>query len=46
VASIGPITSETLREYGIEPAIEAKEFTIEGLVDAIIGGSGRAFATD
>ena len=45
VASIGPITSETLREYGIEPAIEAEEFTVEGLVEAIIGGSGRAFAT-
>jgi uroporphyrinogen III methyltransferase/synthase len=45
VASIGPITSETLQEYGIEPAIEAEEFTMEGLVDAIIGGSGRAFAT-
>jgi uroporphyrinogen III methyltransferase / synthase len=36
VASIGPITSDTLREYGIEPAIEAEEFTMEGLVDAII----------
>jgi uroporphyrinogen III methyltransferase / synthase len=46
VASIGPITSETLREYGIEPAIQAEEFTIEGLVRAIIGASGRAFAKD
>jgi uroporphyrinogen III methyltransferase/synthase len=46
VASIGPITSVTLREYGIEPAIEAEEFTMEGLVKAIISGSGRAFGSD
>jgi len=34
-ASIGPITSATLREFGFEPHIEAKEYTIEGLVNAI-----------
>jgi uroporphyrinogen III methyltransferase / synthase len=34
-ACIGPITSETLREYGIEPAIEATEFTMTGLVEAL-----------
>ncbi len=34
-ASIGPITSQTLRHYGIEPAIEAAEFTIPGLVAAL-----------
>jgi uroporphyrinogen III methyltransferase / synthase len=36
VASIGSITSETLREFGVEPAIEAEEFTMPGLVDAIM----------
>jgi uroporphyrinogen III methyltransferase/synthase len=35
-ASIGPITSQTLRENGLEPAIEAKDYTIEGLVNAIV----------
>lgn len=35
-ASIGPITSETLKKYGIEPKIEAKEYTIPGLVQAIV----------
>jgi uroporphyrinogen III methyltransferase/synthase len=35
VASIGPITSQTLRELGIEPAVEAKRFDVEGLVQAI-----------
>ena len=34
-ASIGPITSRTLRENGIEPSVEAKEFTIPGLVMAM-----------
>src|SRR5580700_4782088 len=35
-ASIGPVTSSTLRELGLGVDIEAKEFTIPGLVDAII----------
>jgi uroporphyrinogen III methyltransferase/synthase len=35
VASIGPVTSATLRNYGIEPAVEAEVYTTEGIVDAI-----------
>jgi uroporphyrinogen III methyltransferase/synthase len=35
LASISPITSETLRELGYEPAAEAKEFTMAGVVGAI-----------
>lgn len=35
VASIGPITSATLREHGVEPAVEAHPHTVGGLVDAI-----------
>lgn len=35
-ASIGPVTSATLREYGLKPHIAAKEFTIPGLVAAIV----------
>jgi len=42
MASIGPITSSTLREYGISVGIAAKEFTIRGLVAAIV----QAFAPD
>ena len=34
-ATIGPITSATLREYHLEPDIEAKDYTIDGLVAAI-----------
>ncbi len=36
LASISPITSQTLRELGHEPAVEATEFTMKGLVDAIL----------
>jgi uroporphyrinogen III methyltransferase/synthase len=36
LASISPITSETLRQLGYEPAAEATEYTTEGLVAAIL----------
>jgi uroporphyrinogen-III synthase len=36
VASIGPVTSATLRKLGIEPATEADVYTSEGLVEAIL----------
>jgi uroporphyrinogen-III synthase len=35
MASIGPITSSTLRELSLPVDIAAKEFTIPGLVAAI-----------
>jgi uroporphyrinogen III methyltransferase/synthase len=35
-ASIGPITSNALRELGVTPAVEAERFTTEGLVEAIL----------
>jgi len=34
--SIGPITSATLRELGIEPAVEASEYTIPGLTEKLV----------
>ncbi|MDQ2901806.1 MAG: uroporphyrinogen-III synthase, partial [Acidobacteriota bacterium] len=37
VASIGPVTSATARECGIHVTVEASEYTVSGLVDAIIG---------
>jgi len=35
LASISPITSDTLRELGCQPAAEAAEYGMEGLVAAI-----------
>jgi uroporphyrinogen-III synthase len=40
-ASIGAITSATLRELGWEPAVEASPSDIGGLVDALLGLLGR-----
>lgn len=36
IASIGPITSKTVRDFGRRVDIEAKKYTIDGLVEAII----------
>lgn len=36
IACIGPITSQTARELGLTVHIEAKTFTINGLVEAIV----------
>jgi uroporphyrinogen-III synthase len=35
-ASIGPVTSSTLRQLGLPVDIEARQFTIPGLIDAIV----------
>jgi uroporphyrinogen-III synthase len=40
-ASIGPVTSSTLRELGLPVHIEAKKYTIPGLVESMV----KAFAT-
>lgn len=42
LASIGPVTSATLRDAGCEPQIEASEYTMAGLVDAIVRWRRRA----
>jgi uroporphyrinogen III methyltransferase / synthase len=39
LASIGPVTTATLKEAGLAPAAEARTFNIDGLIDAIKGGS-------
>jgi uroporphyrinogen III methyltransferase/synthase len=36
LASIGPVTSDTLREFGFEPDTEAESHTIDGLTSAIL----------
>jgi uroporphyrinogen III methyltransferase/synthase len=36
IASIGPVTSETARSHGLTVHAEAKQFTIDGLLEAIL----------
>ena len=36
IASIGPVTSATLREVGLPPTVQARHYTIPGLVSAIL----------
>jgi len=36
IACIGPVTSQTARELGLDVHIEASKFTIDGLVEAIV----------
>jgi uroporphyrinogen III methyltransferase/synthase len=36
VASIGPITTQTARSLGIEVTAQARVFTVDGLVDAVL----------
>jgi len=43
IVSIGPVTSATLREHGLEPDVEARRHDIDGLVEALVAdGSARA----
>ena len=36
LASIGPVTSSTLRGFGLQVDIEARKYTIPGLIEAIV----------
>jgi uroporphyrinogen III methyltransferase / synthase len=36
IVSIGPVTSETLREHGLEPHVEAERHDIEGVIGALV----------
>jgi uroporphyrinogen III methyltransferase/synthase len=42
LASIGPVTSATLREHGLEPAVEARRHDIDGLVEALVADAAGA----
>jgi uroporphyrinogen III methyltransferase/synthase len=43
IVSIGPVTSATLREHGLEPHVEAARHDIDGLVEALLADTA---ATD
>ena len=39
IAAIGPVTAQAVRASGLEVWVEAGEYTIAGLVAAIVGGT-------
>ena len=41
IVSIGPVTSATAREHGLEVHVEAERHDIDGLVEALVGGRRR-----
>ncbi len=46
IVSIGPVTSETLRERGLEPHVEAERHDIDGVLDALLAdAASRASET-
>jgi uroporphyrinogen III methyltransferase / synthase len=36
IVSIGPVTSETLREHGLEPHVEAARHDVDGMIDVLL----------
>ena len=36
IVSIGPVTSETLREHGLEPHVEAADHDVDGVIRALL----------
>jgi uroporphyrinogen III methyltransferase/synthase len=41
IVSIGPVTSATLREHGLEPHVEAVRHDVDGLVEALLADAAR-----
>jgi uroporphyrinogen III methyltransferase / synthase len=39
LVSIGPVTSATLREHGLEPHLEAQEHDIDGLISTLVAAN-------
>jgi uroporphyrinogen-III synthase len=36
LVSIGPVTTATLRDHGLEPHVEAERHDIDGLIEALV----------
>jgi len=42
IVSIGPVTSEALREHGLEPRVEAERHDVDGMIDAILADAAQS----
>ena len=45
LVSIGPVTSATLREHGLEPDVEASRHDIDGVVEALVADAAARSET-
>jgi uroporphyrinogen III methyltransferase / synthase len=45
IVSIGPVTSATLREHGLEPDVEAERHDIDGVLEALLADARAGAAT-
>jgi uroporphyrinogen III methyltransferase/synthase len=41
IVSVGPATSRTLREHGLEPDVEAPRHDLDGVIDALVADAAR-----
>jgi uroporphyrinogen III methyltransferase / synthase len=41
LVSIGPVTSDALREHGLEPHVEAERHDVDGLVETLVADAGE-----
>jgi uroporphyrinogen III methyltransferase / synthase len=41
IVSIGPVTSETLREHGLEPHVEAEDHDVDGVIRALLADAAQ-----
>jgi uroporphyrinogen III methyltransferase/synthase len=41
IASIGPVTSATLREHGLQPDVEARRHDVDGLLEALLNDASE-----
>jgi uroporphyrinogen III methyltransferase/synthase len=41
IVSIGPVTSATLREHGLEPHVEAPRHDVDGVLEALLADAAR-----
>jgi uroporphyrinogen III methyltransferase/synthase len=46
IVSIGPVTSQTLREHGMEPDIEADPYDVEGMIAALLADAASRVSDD
>jgi uroporphyrinogen-III synthase len=42
LVSIGPVTSQTLRDHGLEPHVEAARHDLDGVIDALVSDAVSA----